>query len=330
MIGRRILLEAVATGALVISPATRAQPAGRMFRLGALVQVAAPAPGLLSRADEIAARLAELGYVEGRNLVLERRFADGAVDKLPALARELAALKLDAIVAIGPLSIRAAKDATKTTAIVMLGGGDPVAEGFVANLARPGGNVTGVPITPGVSLVGKKLDLIRQAVPRATRIAYLVPASVASAPDQVQAAREAAATLRLKLIVAVVHDGQYERAFASMMAERPEALFVANSPGTFAQRQQIIALAAQHRLPAMYEWREQVEAGGLMSYGSSLAWVTRRVAEYVEMIFRGARPADMPVELPSQFELVINLKTARALGLTIPPTLLKLVDRVIE
>ena len=330
MIGRRSLLEAVAAGALAISPATRAQPAGRIFRLGVLLQVAAPAPGLRSRADEIAARLAELGYVEGRNLVVERRFAGGAVDKLSALARELAALQLDAIVAIGPLSIRAAMEATRTTAIVMLGGGDPVAEGLVANLARPGGNVTGVPITPGVSLVGKKMELLRQAVPRATRIAYLVPASVAGAPGQVGAALEAAAALRLKLIVAVVHDGRYERAIASMMAERPEALFVANSPGSFAQREQIIALAAQHRLPAIYEWREQVESGGLMSYGSSLVWITRRVADYVDMIFRGARPADMPVELPSQFQLVINLKTARALGLTIPPTLLKLADEVIE
>lgn len=329
MIDRRSLLEAVAGGLLAVSHAARAQPAARIFRLGVLLQVAAPAARSLSRADEIAARLAELGYVEGRNLVVERRYAGGAIDKLPALARELAALKLDVIVAIGTLSIRAAVDATKTTPIVMFGSEDPVADGFVASLARPGGNVTGVPITPGVTLVGKKLDLLRQTVPRATRIAYLMPAS-AGASHPVKAALAAAASQRLKLIVAVVHNGLYEQAFASLMAERPEALFVANSPGTSAQRQEIIALAAQHRLPAMYEWREQVEAGGLMSYGSSLAWITLRVAAYVDQIFKGARPADLPVELPSQFQLVINLKTARALGLTIPQTLLKLADEVIE
>ena len=330
MIGRRRLLEAVAAGLLADHAAVRAQPAARIFRLGFLSQVAAPAAHSLSRADEIAAALAKRGYIEGRNLVIERRFAGGAIDKLPALARELAALELDAIVAIGHLSIRAARDATKSIAIVMYGSEDPVAEGFVASLARPGGNVTGVPITPGVTLVGKKLDLLRQAVPQATRIALLSPNASSGNSRQVQAALEAAAALRLKLVVAEVSNGEFERAFTSLMVERPEALFVANSPSFFAQRQQIIALAAKHRLPAMYEWREQVEDGGLMSYGSSLAWITRRVAAYVDLIFKGAKPANLPVELPSQFQFVINLKSARALGLTIPPLLLLQADEVIE
>ena len=328
MIGRRRLVEAVAAGLLADHAAARAQPAARIFRLGFLSQTAAPANRSLSRADEIAAALAKRGYIEGRNLVIERRFAGGAIDKLPALARELATLELDAIVAIGHLSIRAARDATKTTPIVMYGSEDPVAEGFVASLARPGGNVTGVPITPGVSLVGKKLDLLRQTFPRATRIAFLTLAEGSS--YQIQAALKAAAAQGLKLIVAEVQNGEFERAFGSLMVERPEALFIANSPSFFAQRQQIIALAAKHRLPAMYEWREQVEDGGLMSYGSSLAWITRRVAVYVDLIFKGAKPADLPVELPSQFQFVINLKTARALGLTLPPALLLRADEVIE
>ena len=330
MIGRRHLLEAVAAGLLADHAAVRAQPAARIFRLGFLSQTAAPAAKSFSTAGEIAAELAKRGYTEGRNLVVERRYAGGVLDKLPALARELAALELDVIVAIGSLSIRAAMGATKTTPIVMFGSEDPVAEGFVASLARPGGNVTGVPIAPGVTLVGKKLDLLRQTVPRTTRIAYLTPASSLGVSHQIQAALKAATALRLKLVVAEVSNGEFERAFTSLMVERPEALFVANSPSFFAQRQQIIALAAKHRLPAMYEWREQVEDGGLMSYGSSLAWITRRVAAYVDLIFKGAKPANLPVELPSQFQFVINLKSARALGLTIPPLLLLQADEVIE
>lgn len=189
----------------------------------------------------------------------------------------------------------------------MYGSEDPVAQGFVASLARPGGNIIGVPITPGVMQVGKKLELLSQTVPRATRIAYLTLASASGASREVQAALDAAAAQRLKLIVVEVSNDQYERAFAALMVERPDALFVANSPSLFAQRQPIIALAAQHRLPAMYEWREQVEDGGLMAYGSSLAWITRRVAAYVDLIFKGAKPADLPVELPSHFQLVINM-----------------------
>src|SRR5262245_58988083 len=209
--------------------------------------------------------LRELGYVEGQNLAIEHRFAGGRIERLPELARELVQLKMDVIVAVAPNAIRAARDATTTIPIVMYGGIDPIAAGFVASLARPEGNLTGVLIAPGITLVGKKLEMLKEMVPQAVRIGFLSPDN-SGAQGQVPEAQKAAASLNLILFVAEVQGGNYDRAFDTLVAERPSALFVANSPAFMQDRTRIIARAAKHRLPAMYEWAEQVEDGGLMSY----------------------------------------------------------------
>jgi ABC-type uncharacterized transport system substrate-binding protein len=325
---RRFLLTSLA-GALAAPLAVEAQLAGRAYRLGVLRQTEPEPPNPRSTMVSLTTGLRELGYVEGQNLAIEHRFAGGRIERLPELARELVQLQMDVIVAVAPYAIRAARDATTTIPIVMYGGVDPIAAGIVASLARPGGNLTGVLIAPGFTLVGKKLELLQEVVPRAMRIGFLSPDN-SGAQGQVPEAQKAAASLNLKLVVAEVQDGNYDRAFNTMVAERPSALFVANSPTFMRDRKRIIDLVAKHRLPAIYEWAEQVEDGGLMSYGSSSTWVSRRVAAYVGRIFKGAKPADLPIEQPTQFEFVINLKTAKALGLTIPPSLLARADQVIE
>ena len=206
---------------------------------------------------------------------------------------------------------------------------DPVAAGLVRSLAKPEGNVTGVLIAPAGTLAAKKLELLKSAVPGAVRIAFLAPVDP-GIRAQVEETRQAAAALGLKLAVTEVQGADYERAFAALTVERPEALFVGAHTFFVRDRKRIIALAAKHRLPAMYEWSEHVDDGGLMSYGSSLAGTTRRLAVYVDRIFKGARPGELPVEQPAEFQLVINLRTARALGLAVPPALVARADRVIE
>jgi putative tryptophan/tyrosine transport system substrate-binding protein len=268
-----------------------------------------PDPSVATTPNLVPSALRDLGYIEGRNLVVVRRFAEGQVDRLPDLARDLIQQRVDVIVAVSE-AIRAARDATTSIPIVMGFGFNPVEQGFVASLARPGGNITGVLYAPEGQLVGKRLELIHEAIPRATR--------------------KAAPALGVKLVVVELQGADYDRAFATMVAERAEALFTLSSTILNRDRRQIIERAAQHRLPAMYEWREQAEVGGLMSYGGSLLALSRRVAAYVDKIFKGAKPADLPVERPTTYDLVINLKTARALGLTIPPSLLSRADRVIE
>jgi putative ABC transport system substrate-binding protein len=316
--------------ALLAAPlAAGGQPAGRVYRLGVLsLASAAPADptGFLNR---LTTSLRELGYVEGQNLVMERRSAEGMIDRLPGLARELVQLRVDVIVAVSTAAIRPAKDATSTIPIVMFGGSDPVADGIVASLARPGGNITGVLIAAEVTLAGKRLELIKKAVPRAMRIALLAPDDP-SAQTQVQEAQKAASALGVKLIVAAVRGGDYDRAFAAMAAERAGALLVLASPILNRDRTRIIDLAAKHRLPAVYQWREHVEEGGLMAYGGSLSGLSRRAAAYVDRILKGAKPGDLPIEQPTKFELVVNLKTAKALGLTIPQSVLLQADEVIR
>jgi putative ABC transport system substrate-binding protein len=270
-----------------------------------------------------------MGYVEGQNFVVEQRNADGSIDRLPRLARELVQLRPDVIVAVSADAIEAARNATKTIPIVMGLTADPVGRGFIANLARPGGNITGVSYSAGPEIAGKRLELISEAVARTGRIAVLSTREQA-AQDQVREAGQAAARLGAELTVVEVQHDDYDRAFASIASKRPDALFVLGSPILNRDRKLIIALAAKHRLPAIYEWREHVEEGGLMAYGGDAPALFRRVAAYVDRIFKGANPADLPVEQPTQFELVINLKTAKALGLTIPPSLLARADQVIE
>jgi putative ABC transport system substrate-binding protein len=313
---------------LAAPPVGSAQDAGRVYRLGILSPSPMPDPSVATTPNLVPSALRELGYVEGRNLVVVRRFAEGQVDRLPDLARDLIQERVDVIVAVSE-AIRAAKDATTSIPIVMGFGFNPVEQGFVASLARPGGNITGVLYAPEGQLVGKRLELIREAIPRATRIAVLATRD-SDSRAQLSAARKAAPALGVKLVVVELQGADYDRAFATMVAERAEALFILSSTILNRDRRQIIERAAQHRLPAMYEWREQAEVGGLMSYGGSLLALSRRVAAYVDKIFKGAKPADLPVERPTTYDLVINLKTARALGLTIPPSLLSRADQVIE
>jgi putative ABC transport system substrate-binding protein len=318
----------LAVALLAAPPVGSAQDAGRVYRLGILSPSPMPDPAVATTPNLVPSALRELGYVEGRNLVVVRRFAEGQVDRLPDLARDLIQQRVDVIVAVSE-AIRAARDATTSIPIVMGFGFNPVEQGFVASLARPGGNITGVLYAPEGQLVGKRLELIREAIPRATRIAVLATRD-SDSRAQLSAARKAAPALGVKLVVVELQGADYDRAFATMVAERAEALFILSSTTLNRDRRQIIERAAQHRLPAMYEWREQAEVGGLMSYGGSLIALSRRVAAYVDKIFKGAKPADLPVERPTTYDLVINLKTARALGLTIPPSLLSRADQVIE
>ena len=249
--------------------AAGAQQAGKVWRVGILSPGAVPDSSVVTTPNLVPRNLRELGYVEGGNLVVERRYADGKLERLPGLARELVQLKVDVIVAVGGEGIQAARDATSTVPIVMVGGSDPVGRGWVASLSQPGGNITGVIVVAETVLAAKRLELIREAVPGAARIAVL-SAGGPSSSVQVQAAQKAASALRVKLVVVEVPGTDYDRAFASMVAERADALFVLMSPILTRDRKQIIDRAAKYRLPAIYEWREHVEEGGLMSYGGSL------------------------------------------------------------
>jgi putative ABC transport system substrate-binding protein len=317
---RRFLLTSV-VGALAEPLAALAQQAGKVYRLGIL------SPGAPPPIVHVIEVLRELGYVEGQNLAVERRYAEGKTDRLPRMARELVQLRVDVIVAVSA-GVEAAKEATKTIPIVMGFATDPVGRGFVASLARPGGNITGVTYAEGPEIAAKRLEFIREAVPQAGRIA------VFGAGDSVQSMRQAtqkaASSLGVKLIAVDVRGGDYDQAFGTMVAERAGALVVLGSAILNVDRKRIIELAARHRLPAIYEWREHVDEGGLMAYGASNRGLYRRVASFIDRIFKGANPADLPVEQPTTFELVINLKTAKALGLTIPPSLLLRADQVIE
>jgi len=274
--------------------------------------------------------LRDLGYVEGRNLTMEARLAAGRLDQLPALAAELVRARVDVIVAVSPPAIQAAKDATTTIPIVMaFSSVDPVGSRFVASLGRPGGNITGVAMIAD-EISGKRVALLKEMLPLATRIAVLTQANHTSSPSQVNAARPAAKDLGIELDVVEVRDSRdYDAAFAAVIKRAP-GLFVVANPTFFDDRQRLAAIAAKHRLPILCEWREMAEAGCLMSYGPNISDLYRRAAAYVDRIARGAKPADLPVEQPTKFELVINMKTARALGLTIPQSLLLRADEVIQ
>jgi len=279
--------------------------------------------------------LRDLGYVEGRNVVIEYRSAEGKYERFPALAAELVALKVDVIVAAGstPAAL-AAKQATRTILIVFASAADPVASGLVTSLARPGGNVTGLS-TVGSELVGKRLEQLKQAVPGVSRVAVLwQPQGVLgerTRKDMLKEADVAARALGVRLqFVEARGPADFDRAFSDMTRARAGALTVLGSPTFLNERRRLVDLAAKNRLPAVYTVREFVDAGGLMSYGPNLADLFRRAATYVDKILKGAKPADLPVEQPTKFELVINLKAAKALGLTIPQSLLGRADQVVE
>jgi putative ABC transport system substrate-binding protein len=270
--------------------------------------------------------LSETGYVEGQNVAIEYRWADGRYDRLPALAADLVARKVDVIAATGGnASVRAAKDATSTIPIVSTFGDDPVEWGLVASLARPGGNLTGINMITA-ELMPKRLELLSELVPRAGVIALLANPGAESMIREVQEAARAKG-VQLQILKAS-SESEIDAAFAS--PSQADALLVGNDPFFMSRREQLVALAARYAVPAMYEWREFVAAGGLISYGTSRTGTWRRFGNYAGKILNGAKPADLPVEQPTKFELVINLNTAKALGLTIPHSMLMLADEVIE
>ena len=324
------LMLTLALGVLVAPLAAEAQPLAKVPHVGVLSS-GSPLPAPSQFQDAFRQGLHALGYVEGQNIVLEYRFAEYQYDRLPALAAELVRLRVDVIVAQTAPAIQAAQHATRTIPIVIETLTDPVLAGFVTSLAQPGGNITGVVgLAPEVG--GKQLELLKEAVPGVRRVALLANPENPNAPAVVHEIERAAHALGLEVHrLAVREASELASAFATMVTEQVDALLVLPDPMLAAQRRQIVDFAAAHRLPAMYaESKVWTEVGGLMSYGPSGTAHGRRVAHYVERILKGAKPADLPVERSMQFELVINLKTATALGLTIPPTVLFQADEVIQ
>ena len=274
--------------------------------------------------------LSEAGYVEGQNLAIEYRWAEDDYDRLPSLATELVGRKVDLIVASSPPSARAAKSATSTIPIVFRGGADPVADGLVASLAHPGGNLTGVSFAPN-ELTTKRLELLSELVPQAGLIALLVNPNSANAERVIRDVQEAARTKGLQLhVLKASNESEVDTAFASLVQLHADALVVGADPFLSTRRERLVALASRHAVPAIYAWREFAASGGLISYGSSLTAAFRLVGAYAGKVLKGAKPADLPVEMPTKFELVINLKTAKALGLDVPPALVARADEVIE
>ncbi len=273
--------------------------------------------------------LGETGYVEGQNLVIEYRWAEGRYDRLPALAAELVGRKVDLIVAGGGPSALAAKSATSTIPIVF-SGGDPVGDGLVANLARPGGNVTGFSLLVG-DLMPKRLELVSELVPQARVIALLVNPNNTNVERMMLDGQEAASARGVQLhILKAGTESEIDAAFATLVQRQTGALVVASDAFLNSRREQLVALASRHAVPAIYEWREFAAAGGLISYGPSLTTVNRQVGIYAGKILKGAKPAELPVQQPTKFELVVDPKTAKALGLTVPQSLLARADEVIE
>ena len=326
-VSRLVFAVAVAFGCLATLPAALAQQPAKVFRIGFL-----GSGGPMDhtpRVNVFRQGLRDLGYVEGRTVTIEYRLAEGKMERLPALAAEHVALKVDVIVASGTPTALAAKNATTTIPIVFATSGDPVGT-LVASIARPGGNVTGLSLV-GPELVARQLQLLKEAVPKASRVAFLSNPDNPYTPVMVKEVEAAARSLKVRMQRVESRGGAAtDAAFDAMARERPNALLVLFDPVLTGQRARISELANKHRLPSMCPHREYAEDGGLMAYGASLTDLYRRAATYVDKILKGAKPGDLPVEQPTKFELVINLKTAKALGLTIPPSLLARADQVIE
>jgi putative ABC transport system substrate-binding protein len=325
---KKIIGVALNTLLLAFCFPAQAQQLTKVPRIGYL---AATSPSINpARIEAFRQGLLDLGYIEGKNIVIEWRFAEGKPDRLPTLAAELVRLKVDVIVSGGSTANRAAKDATSTIPIVMSQDNDPVANGFVASLARPGGNITGL-ATLRSELSGKRLEILTEIVPKLSRVAVL---GSSSNPGNAQSLKETeltAGAFGLKIqYLDILGPSDIESAFGAASNERVSAVLVLASPILNSRRTQVVELAAKRRLPAVYDRREFVEDGGLMSYGVSVFDLDRRAATYVDKILKGAKPADLPVEQPMKFELVINLKAAKQIGLTIPPNVLVRADRVIR
>jgi len=324
---RRAFIDTLAGGLLAAPLSAAAQPAGQTERIGVLFTGTRDAERSIPRGDSLRIGLRELGWIEGQNLIIEERRGDGKADRPAQLAGELARLKVRLIVTSGTAAIRAARDAASGIPIVMAGGGDPVGSGLAASLARPGGNVTGVSLI-GRELLGKGLELLKQAVPSVSSVVVLMNAANPANDFFFTELGLIARSLAIRLSRVDVQDpGQLESAISRA---RGGGLQVLADPMFFEHRMRIAALAERYRVPSMFSFRPYVEAGGLMGYSVSLADVWRRSAIYVDKILKGAKPADLPIEQPAKFALVINLKTAKALGLTIPQSLLLRADEIIQ
>ncbi len=318
-----IIATVVGCGAIA-----EAQQAKKVPRIGFLTALSSSS--ISARAEAFRQGLRELEYVEGKNIIIEYRSAEGKLDRVSELAAELVRLKVDVIVSGGPAATRSAKEATVTIPIVMALDNDPVGSGVVASLARPGGNITGLStLAPEIS--GKRLELLKEIVPRLSRVAVF---GDSTAPGNAQALKEtklSATALGVQLQYLDVRGPKdLETAFQAASKGRADAVLALGSPFFVLQRTQIAGLALKSRLPAIYDRREFVDDGGLMSYGTNFADLSRRAATYVDKILKGAKPADLPVEQPIKFELIINLKAAKQIGLTIPPNVLARADRVIR
>jgi len=325
------VLIVLTVGVLAAPLTARAQPAVSLPRIGYLAPGYPSDPRVGERfLQAFRQGLRQLGYVEGQNIVIEFRSAEGKYDRLSALATELIRFKVNVIVAPASPATQAAKQATKTIPIVMVNVADPVATGFVASLARPGGNVTGLSLMLP-ELVAKQLELLKEVVPKVSRVALLWnPANPSNAP-LVQHAQDAARALKVLLQLLEARDStEIDSAFAATTAERAGAVIVLTESVTLDHRTRIADHTVRRQLPTVFGVSEFAEAGGLLAYGPSLADGYRRAANYVDMILKGAKPADLPVAQPTTFELVVNLKTAKAIGLTIPPSVLVRADQILE
>ncbi len=330
MIARRAFIGSLTSALLAVPLAAEAQEPAKVARIGYLAAALAANPHF---PEGFRQGLRDLGYVESRNIVIEYRSAEGQLERLPDLAAELVRLKVDVLVSEGTPPTLAAKQATKTIPIVFAAAADAVGSGIVASLARPGGNVTGLSFL-GPELVGKHLQLLKQAVPGGSRVAVLwQPGGLGKRTEEemLKETQNAARALAVRLqFVEARGPGDFDRAFSEMTTARAGALTVLTSFMLFNERRRLVDLAAKNRLPAIYPWTEAVGAGGLMAYAPNLPDLFRRAASHVDKILKGAKPGDLPVEQPTKFELVINLKAAKALGLTIPSSLLLRADQVIE
>jgi putative ABC transport system substrate-binding protein len=329
MSDRRSFIAGVLGGLFTAPLAAVAQQAGKVYRIGYL---STPTRESVERGLAAFLRtLRELGWIEGQNLIIEYRWAEGNVERLPALAAELVGRNVDVIVAPAGSAALAAKNATSSIPIVMIFASDPVETGLVSSLRQPGGNITGTTFTPGPEIFGKQLQILKEAVPNASRVAILSNPADPTFALQVKQVESTAQSLGIRLQhVDARGPEQFNGAFAAMQRERADALLITGSSTFLAHRTRLAELALKDRLPTMCSFRESVEAGGLMAYAVNMADFVSRAAMYVDKILKGAKPSDLPIEQPSKFELIINLKVAKALGITVPPTLVLRADAVIQ
>jgi putative ABC transport system substrate-binding protein len=327
---RKIIICLLTTALLATAPLVQAQQSGKIARIGVIRPEKPDDAGAQRLIDAFRQGLRTLGYVEGQNIAFEIRWAEGKRDRLPELANELVRLKVDLIVTGGATATHAAKKATKMIPIIMANVGDPVGEGFVASLAQPGRNITGLS-SISTDLAGKRLELLRETVPTASRVAVLWNANNPGDAREFKETDVIARALGMVLQSLEVRSSKdFESAFQAALRGRVDALIVQSDALIRSHRKRVIDLAADDRLPAIYVDEQFVNAGGLMTYATSMSDLFRRTASYVDKILKGAKPADLPVEQPMKFELVINLKAAKQIGLTIPPNVLARADRVIR